>query len=378
LGLSRPWLEHDFVHAIGALNRSRTETEACALIAAETGRQTSPRSLREMFVIGKSRFPHLVTRGAGEYLNQTGQVPVTKAEPYAAPAVNPARVSSASSDVPATPGRFASVDTTADRAFIMRDDRSIPTGLPLSQYGRTTFVISDVHAPFHDPEVWATKMSIVRFTRPDTVVIVGDFLDAYSISFFPKSPTRKARLIDEIEEAIPLLDELEALRVPNVFYLQGNHEERQERLILTAAPALDGMVRTIPEVLRIRERGWHWVPYKHSISIGKMRYSHDFSRFGINATRQALLDVGRSCTFGHSHRLGVAYQGQIEDSGHVAMNVGWAGDFEKVDYAHRDRARRDWMHGCGIVDEDEHGNVWPQAVAILNGAAKVRGQKVAA
>jgi len=311
-------------------------------------------------------------------LNRAGQVPAhQKAESHGNPAAIPARISSASSDQSTTSGRFSSQAPTADRAFVMRDEPKV-LGLPPCQYGRTTFVISDVHAPFHDPEVWATKMALIRFLRPDNVVVVGDFADCFSISFFPKSPERKARLIDELNDTLPLLDELESLRVPNVWFLLGNHEDRWTRMILTHAPALDGMVRTIPEVLRIKERGWHCVPYKRSLQIGVMRYSHDYGRFGINAARQALIDVGRSVTFGHTHRLGVAYQGQIEDSGHVSLNVGWAGDFNQIDYAHRDRARRDWMHGCGVVDEDENGYVWPQAVAIINGTAKVRGQKVAA
>jgi predicted phosphodiesterase len=265
----------------------------------------------------------------------------------------------------------------ADRTYVERPAARVLDGLPLSN-GRTTFVISDMHAPYHDPIVWATKLAIIKLLRPEVVVIVGDFFDFYAASFFPKNPTRRARLIDEIEEGLPLLDQLEALRVPNVFYLQGNHEERLDRAIVSMAPALHGMVRTLPEIARIAERGWHWVPYKRSISIGKMRYSHDFTRCGVNAARQSLLDVGKSITFGHTHRLGVAYQGTVEDGSHVALNVGHGSDLSQVDYMHRDRALRDWQHGCGIVDEDERGFVWPQAVAIIEGTARVRGQKVAA
>jgi predicted phosphodiesterase len=272
-----------------------------------------------------------------------------------------------------------STQMTPDRTFIERvKPRPVSEGLPISETGRTTFVISDMHVPFHDPQVWATKLAIIKFLRPEAVVIIGDWWDNYAASFFPKDPTRKSRIIDEVNEGLPLLDELEALGVPNVFFLEGNHEERLGRIVVQLAPMLHGMVKTLPEIGRIAERGWHWIPYKRSIAIGKMRYSHDFTRCGVNAGRQALLDVGKSVTFGHTHRLGVAYQGTIEDDGHVSLNVGWGGDFAQVDYAHRDRARRDWMHGCGIVDEDERGFVWPQSVAIINGTAVVRGQRVTA
>jgi predicted phosphodiesterase len=267
-----------------------------------------------------------------------------------------------------------SVALTADRTFVERRE---VTGLPLSG-GRTTFVISDMHIPFHDPEVWAAKLAIIKRLRPDVVVIIGDLFDFYAASSFPKNPQRKFRVIDEVNEGLPLLDQLEELRVPNVFYLEGNHEERLGRAVVSMAPQLHGMVKTLPEIARVAERGWHWVPYKRSISIGKMRFSHDFTRCGVNAARQSLLDVGKSITFGHTHRLGVAYQGTIEDGSHVALNVGHGSDLKQVDYMHRDRALRDWQHGCGIIDEDERGFVWPQAVAIIGGTARVRGQKVAA
>ncbi len=253
-----------------------------------------------------------------------------------------------------------------------------PQGLAPSPHGRTTVVISDMHAPYHDPQVWATKMAIVRRVRPDVVVIIGDFFDCYAVSRFPKDPTRKSRVVDEINDGVPLLDELESLNVPRVYFCEGNHEDRLSRYVVDMAPALHGMVRTLPELTRIAERGWHWVPYKRSVPIGKMRYSHDFTRCGVNAARQALLDVGKCITFGHTHRLGVAYQGTIEDGAHCSMMVGWGGDLDKVDYKHKNLAQRDFQHGCGIVDEDEDGLVWPQAVAILNGTAMVRGQKVTA
>jgi hypothetical protein len=241
---------------------------------------------------------------------------------------------------------------------------------------RTTFIISDVHAPYHDPEVWATMLAIIRAIRPENVVIIGDFADCYAVSRFTKDPSRRRMLFEELEETSALLDELDLLRVPHVIFTEGNHETRLARLVCERAPELHGLVKTLPEILRVEERGWAWVPYKESVAIGKMRYSHDFTRCGINAARQSLVDVGRSITFGHTHRLGVVYEGTVEDGSHVALNVGWAGLLSAVDYAHRDLAKRSFQHGCGIVDEDERGYVWPQAVAILNGTAMVRGQRV--
>jgi predicted phosphodiesterase len=365
LGLSRPWLEHDFVHAIGALNRSRTETEACALIAAETGRQTSPRSLREMFVIGKSRFPHLVTRGAGEYLNQTGHVPVTKAEPYAAPAVNPARVSSASSDVPATPGRFA-----CESSFTARPDHGV-VGSAVTKI----MVCPDVHVPYQDELAWSTFLRAVEVVKPDALVLIGDFADCLSVSFHPKTPERKICLKAEIEAVNFELDRVGRLGVPRVIYCGGNHEFRTERYLAEKAPELFGMI-TIQDLLRVKERGWEWVPYKQWIRIGKTAFTHDVERCGVNATRQSLLDFGGNLVFGHSHRGGIAYQGTVEGDQHVAMNVGWLGSYAAIDYRNAARAKRDWQHGFGIVYQDSAGYSWMQFVPVLSGRCIVDGHVV--
>ena len=99
----------------------------------------------------------------------------------------------------------------------------------------------------------------------------------------------------------------------------------------------------------------------------------NFGRAGQAAGRQGIQDLGHNICFGHTHRLDVTYIGN-----HVALNAGWLGDVEQIDYAHLARARRESQLGFGLVDEDEHGNVWPQAVAIVDGACRVRGVRVTA
>ena len=70
----------DFLRAIRALNCSATLAQACEILA-NYGWQTSPRSLRELFAKGATRFPDLNLQNPGAYLNQqTGQAPVSQAQ----------------------------------------------------------------------------------------------------------------------------------------------------------------------------------------------------------------------------------------------------------------------------------------------------------
>lgn len=238
--------------------------------------------------------------------------------------------------------------------------------------GRTIMVWPDTHAPYHDPEAVAVALAVLKAVKPDALVILGDFFDCYSVSRFPKDPARKTRLRDELDGGLPILDAISASGVPLVHFLQGNHEVRIESLIEQQAPALHGMI-SLRKEMRIAERGWHWTNYKQSLKLGRMLYSHDFGRSGVHAAYQGLSDIGGNICFGHTHKLGTSYRGH-----HTALNCGWLGDVGAVDYRHADIARREYQLGFGLVDEAPDGCVWPQAVAIVKGAAMVRGKRVTA
>jgi predicted phosphodiesterase len=230
----------------------------------------------------------------------------------------------------------------------------------------------DTHAPYHSEVAVSVALNVLKTIKPDALVILGDFFDCYSVSRFPKDPSRKSKLRDELDGGIPILDEIEAVGIKDVHFLKGNHEVRIEALIAAQAPALDGMI-SIRDELRIDERGWHWTDYKKSLKLGHMLYSHDFGRHGVHAGYQGLMDIGGNICFGHTHKLGTQYRGY-----HTALNCGWLGDVEMVDYRHADIAKREYQLGFGLVDEDEDGCVWPQAVAIVNDSAMVRGRRITA
>lgn len=235
------------------------------------------------------------------------------------------------------------------------------------------FVVPDMHFPFHDRRVWETMLAARREAKPDLTVIIGDAVDCYAISSHPKSPDRKANFKDEIDEGNA---ELDRLRSRNVLFTAGNHENRYDRLIRDKAPELYGVAPSMQALLRIEKRGWEWVPYMRYKKVGRVAFTHEIGRCGVNAARQSLLDFGGNIVFGHSHRGGVAYQGAIADGKHFAMNVGWGGDVNAIDYQHRARAERDWQHGFGLVHLDASGYAWANFVPIVGGRCSVDGAMV--
>jgi predicted phosphodiesterase len=235
-----------------------------------------------------------------------------------------------------------------------------------------TLIIPDLHAPFHDIKVWSCILSAIRGIKPETVVIIGDFIDCYSVSKFPKQPTRALSLDDEVTQTRAELKRLQRAGCDELIYCEGNHEFRLERYLCEKAPELYGLV-TIKDLL-FQGSQVKWVPYRQHIRRGKVLYAHDIGYAGVYAGRHTLAAAGTNIVFGHSHRAGTVFEGTHLGERRFSMNVGWAGDISAVDYMHKVRTK-DWQHGFGMVTVDDRtGLVWPQFVPIIRGRACFDGK----
>jgi len=207
------------------------------------------------------------------------------------------------------------------------------------------------------------------------VALLGDFADCLSVSSHPKPPDRKLDLALELDAVDAALAEIEAVCDTERIYVAGNHENRLERYLAEKAPELFNTI-SIPERLRLKERGWKWVPYKDHIKIGKLFLTHDCGKAGPNAHRDAMNAFQGNVVIGHTHRLGYAVEGNAKGKPHVGVMLGWLGDVKAVDYMFRIRAARDWAHGFGIMYEEPNGHVHIQPVPIVNGRCVVEGKLI--
>ncbi len=236
-------------------------------------------------------------------------------------------------------------------------------------------VCPDAHFPFVDKTAWKVFLKACKAVQPDVIVIIGDFLDCLSISRHAKKAKDEKFLSKELESGNDALDEICALMVKRVIYIDGNHERRFSSYINENAPALDSLV-SLKEKLKLAERGIEHVPYGEFIRIGEMAFTHDVGRCGVNAARQSLQDFGDNLTFGHSHRAQVVYGGTVEGKTHVCMNVGWLGDYDAIDYRNRPTAKREWQHSFGFIYQDSKGVSYCNLVPIINGSCIVDGKLI--
>jgi len=242
----------------------------------------------------------------------------------------------------------------------------------------TICVVPDVHTPYHDPVAWAVLLDYIERGRPGGVVQLGDFSSFDSVSSHPHDPKKVLSLEDEVKGSNLALDELDracrrgGIARGNKWLTTGNHEERLDRYALKLAPELRPFIDW-RDMLHLDRRGWKVVPYKETLYIGELGYTHDVGRCGVNAARQSLQDVGTNVCFGHVHQLQIVYQGTVRGKRHVGATLGWLGSAEAIDYRHRDLVRRQWQHAFGVVHYLSDGTFWLQGIPIVAGRAIVNG-----
>lgn len=233
--------------------------------------------------------------------------------------------------------------------------------------------VPDTHAPYHDKRAWKLMIKVANEIEPRDIVILGDFIDMYSVSAHSKDPKRANQLKEEIRVANGCLDDLQLVGADNYYYVRGNHEDRLDRFINDKAPELDGLVN-LDEWLKLGKRGYKVTPYKETLRIGKLNITHDVGNAGAMAHVQAQQCFEGNVVIGHIHRMGVTYAGNAQGKSHVGACFGWMGDRNAVDYMHKAKVNRLWQLGFGIGSIEPNGTVHLQAIPIVEYKCVVDGK----
>lgn len=124
---------------------------------------------------------------------------------------------------------------------------SIPDGLRAyddwSNYdieGKSVLVLADSHIPYHDKLALKLALEFGLDKQIDTIVLLGDFADFFSVSFWEKDPRKR----DFTQDITTVQNVLKLIRAAypsaKIIYKIGNHEERLERYLRVKAPELLG------------------------------------------------------------------------------------------------------------------------------------------
>jgi len=244
---------------------------------------------------------------------------------------------------------------------------------------KTALVIPDCHIPF-ESKLYDVMLKISSLVDIHEVVILGDYLDLYGLSFYDQNPDLgdMADLYDrEIECGNHRLDEIDQLfNKAKKVYLEGNHEYRIKKFLSKNAKALRNRI-SIPEELSLSKRGkWSWVPFTklqtHSVLGSNLQARHCPPVGG--STENVAKQSGDSVIYGHTHQFGVGtFVAKMTGKVTTAINGGWLGNgAESVfDYVQN---RPNWSHAFVLVHYN--GKDWWHEAILFNGSTAVfRGKE---
>lgn len=210
-------------------------------------------------------------------------------------------------------------------------------------------LIPDAHIPFHSEK--RLRELLDRIRGCDKIVIMGDLIDAYSVSSFDKDPRRKERMPEEFAEARKWLH---IIRDENphaeIHFLRGNHEARWDRYLFRQAPALVGLrglslqEQLDLDSLDIKYHG------DDGFMLNGVRLKHgQLVRTKSGATAHAELDAhGTSGASGHTHRMSMVWSTNREGERSFWLECGHVCDETKADYC----TSPNWQAGSWMLHFD--------------------------
>lgn len=224
-------------------------------------------------------------------------------------------------------------------------------------------VAGDFQLPFVDRKLLHLFYKFLRYFKPDTFVINGDFVDCTDISDFSKNPKIRRPIHEEFAMAREILAEFrKILPKAEIWLLEGNHEFRMQKYLQTRAPEitqLKGM--TIPEQLDLDKFNIKWVGTAEEASrwngvhkqFGQLYIGH-FNKVSAHSaqTAKALVDkYGVSILQNHTHRSGI-YHKRLLDGRQIVGVENFCMCQLKLPYD----ANPNWQSGWSVVYFKEGGS----------------------
>lgn len=158
-------------------------------------------------------------------------------------------------------------------------------------------VFGDSHFPYHHKDTFKFLQHIATTYCPDRIVHLGDLLDIYSVSDYPKDINHKDTWKDEIKKARECVQKLAEL-FPVMDILQSNHDDRIYKKSRVAGIPREAMAKY--EDIIGAPPGWKWHPYLR-ITVDSTREQLYFAHTLAGGSLRAAQDLGCTCILGHSH-----------------------------------------------------------------------------
>jgi len=235
-------------------------------------------------------------------------------------------------------------------------------------------ILSDIHVPHHCVAYIALSMKLVKMIRPDGIVQLGDALDFWQISRFDKDPQRKQTIVEDAKIYSAILQQWANLLKPDgiIHQLCGNHEDRLRRYIWQHARELDGLVKTVPEMIGLKQLGiatkWHELSNWQSCRIGDaiLHHGHYYNQ---HVAMGNLTRYPKSLITGHTHRFQYVTNGE-----RFSASLGHGSNESQT--AHQPTPTG-WQQAMGLLTV-VNGKSTLEPIIVRNGKCILYGKEVSA
>lgn len=159
---------------------------------------------------------------------------------------------------------------------------------------KSILVISDMHAPYHHPDMHKFLAAVKKRYVPDEVICIGDEVDFHALSYHESNPDLDAAG-EELNKAIKALRPVYKM-FPKVTVVESNHGSMVLRKALTGGIPTKA-IRSYNEVLDA-PKGWKWVDdVIVQTSLGPVYFCHGKS----GSPGKLASQYGMSTVQGHFH-----------------------------------------------------------------------------
>lgn len=253
-------------------------------------------------------------------------------------------------------------------------------------------ILPDLHLPHHDPAALDCVLLAHEALRPKRTVILGDWLDAAAFSAHPvKSHAEERAGTFHATEILPCRDLLTQLEknTDSIDYLEGNHEFRVERALVTQGleESLADLISPRKLLSDGRKKPFNYVPYApksgvlpHVKIAEDLIAIHGWTWCRHAAAKHLDQSRNRSVVFGHIHRKQSYMSRDPIDNRTIQA---WSpGCLSKLQPLYQTSSPTEWVHGFSLVWVTDDLTRWTaysptidRGVCVLPDGRKIDGVK---
>ena len=249
----------------------------------------------------------------------------------------------------------------------LQEPAEITLVVPDSQNGYRWQENHKVLQPLHDRRAWDLVIQVAELLRPSRILLLGDMVDfAEGSKRWPVGPDLRATTQPTIEELYWWLHRLRQIAPQaSIQYLEGNHEDRIDRALISTMPELSGLrpatdsepLVTWKRLLALDSLGIDYVgPYGTSITLApdcEANHGTVVAQGGGATAARILKGAHISQIYGHIHRREYGCKTVYGPHGRRTIFAASPGTLSRLDgVVPAVKERIDWQQGLAVLAND--------------------------